>query len=1073
MTLQDVETLFLEKFQEKFKLTSRDINRAFKHYDFDSSGYLDKNELAAAIGAFVVGVDSTLIDELVEKYDVDNDGNINIEEFSKFIMSRYSVNKDDYLTINDLCKSSVNSASNNSIFRGIESREAARDTADESTHDIEYAAKLYLTNLKAILLKKVSDIKASGKIPRSQVLKVKATDFTEDLVRRIVSKEFQPYLQGKAMAFVDFITFKRVMHKFVYPGSKPATDKVLLFLFQACSDDSNPDYCDPDLVLDLLFDKGGHKVNQYGFIQPVAAATETGRPTVKDGPIIPPKPTDQFTLKMSDIPFRYNTKHCRTALAVPSNFTIPSIHHSASAPSAQLARKYIYGLNNKVYSGDPLGTCNNSLLIYSSAAVGVIHDISENVQYHLDGHTDDISCIAIDSGNRYCATGQVGRSPVVLLWNLVGALHGPITPQVIGKGFFERAVNAVGFSHDSNYLHAIGCDDKHQMGIWQLSTFELVTTVSVTNGVPPQIKSSFWAPELLNTEFITKEHLGSLNDVIVTISEKVIRFWSFNRSSKVRGSNTVIMDRTSRLSSRLNGKEAPKIYTCGSPFHQRNGCCIVVGNSNGYIYVFQDGIGVDCFCMVKDGSVNSIKISNSFVFVGCSQGTIKMLDVNFNEVNVFSVLPSNLGLSDDLRPHSGARPSTGATGGGVAAFGGQIQSNPKKKPNPKSAASKSTIKLGQIKEETLLPVGDKGSTDVMGMTLFYESSSRRGTSEPSSLVVSTGFGRLLKINIDSSVPSIDTVAYFHYAPVWALGVSKLYFVTGGDDKWLSVWDNNDTNRSLLVRAKLKAPIRCIDISNDNGDNKQHFITVGTAGGLVVMYYLQIKPVTATSIAFKRLGVTRFEYTLKETSSRRDTNYDMSDLKFSRNNNMVAVGSHDNMIHIYSTNIEVVQNTDKSISVKSELKYIKKMKGHSSYITHLDWSIDNRLIQSTCGGYELLYWDVSTGKQLLSTTDALEADTVWHTNTCVLGFHVMGIWSKYSDGTDVNSVDSSKRHQIVVSGDDFGQVNIMNYPCVVKNAPRKTYHGHSSHVMNVKVHNDSYIVSVGGNDNSIMSWEIQS
>ncbi len=215
MTLQDVETLFLEKFQEKFKLTSRDINRAFKHYDFDNSGYLDKDELAAAIGAFVVGVDSTLIDELVEKYDVDNDGNINIEEFSKFILSRYSVNKDDYLTIDDLCKSSTNSASNKSIFRGIESRAAARETVEESPHDVEYAAKLYLTNLKAILLKKVSDIKASGKIPRSEVLKFKSTDFTVDLVRRIVSKEFQPYLQGKAMTFVDFITFKRVMHKFV------------------------------------------------------------------------------------------------------------------------------------------------------------------------------------------------------------------------------------------------------------------------------------------------------------------------------------------------------------------------------------------------------------------------------------------------------------------------------------------------------------------------------------------------------------------------------------------------------------------------------------------------------------------------------------------------------------------------------------------------------------------------------------------------------------------------------------------------------------------------------------------
>lgn len=38
-------------------------------------------------------------------------------------------------------------------------------------------------------------------------------------------------------------------------------------------------------------------------------------------------------------------------------------------------------------------------------------------------------------------------------------------------------------------------------------------------------------------------------------------------------------------------------------------------------------------------------------------------------------------------------------------------------------------------------------------------------------------------------------------------------------------------------------------------------------------------------------------------------------------------------------------------------------GHSSYITHIDWSLDGRLIQSNCGAYELLYFDAQTGKQV--------------------------------------------------------------------------------------------------------------
>ena len=71
------------------------------------------------------------------------------------------------------------------------------------------------------------------------------------------------------------------------------------------------------------------------------------------------------------------------------------------------------------------------------------------------------------------------------------------------------------------------------------------------------------------------------------------------------------------------------------------------------------------------------------------------------------------------------------------------------------------------------------------------------------------------------------------------------------------------------------------------------------------------------------------------------------------------------------------------------------------MTHLDWSSDGRIIQSNCGAYEILYWDVKSGRQIRSTMDSLEADTSWSTWTCVLGFPVMGIWPPSSDGTDVN------------------------------------------------------------------------
>ena len=57
----------------------------------------------------------------------------------------------------------------------------------------------------------------------------------------------------------------------------------------------------------------------------------------------------------------------------------------------------------------------------------------------------------------------------------------------------------------------------------------------------------------------------------------------------------------------------------------------------------------------------------------------------------------------------------------------------------------------------------------------------------------------------------------------------------------------------------------------------------------------------------------------------------------------------------------------------------------------------------------------SGKQLLSTHDTLEADTEWSSLTCVLGFNVMGIWPKGSDGTDVNAVDVNAAMGLVATG----------------------------------------------------------
>ncbi|XP_057362972.1 echinoderm microtubule-associated protein-like 3 isoform X2 [Manis pentadactyla] len=142
-----------------------------------------------------------------------------------------------------------------------------------------------------------------------------------------------------------------------------------------------------------------------------------------------------------------------------------------------------------------------------------------------------------------------------------------------------------------------------------------------------------------------------------------------------------------------------------------------------------------------------------------------------------------------------------------------------------------------------------------------------------------------------------------------------------------------------------------------------------------------------------------------------------------------------------------------------------------FITHLDWSKDGNFIMSNSGDYEILYWDVAGGCKLLRNRYE-SRDREWATYTCVLGFHVYGVWPDGSDGTDINSLCRSHNERVVAVADDFCKVHLFQYPCARAKAPSLVYGGHGSHVTSVRfTHDDSHLVSLGGKDASIFQWRV--
>ncbi|XP_070398899.1 echinoderm microtubule-associated protein-like 4 isoform X3 [Nothobranchius furzeri] len=274
----------------------------------------------------------------------------------------------------------------------------------------------------------------------------------------------------------------------------------------------------------------------------------------------------------------------------------------------------------------------------------------------------------------------------------------------------------------------------------------------------------------------------------------------------------------------------------------------------------------------------------------------------------------------------------------------------------------------------------------------------------------------------------------HTDELWGLAThpSKDLFLTCAQDRLVYLW--NSVDHSLLWSRSLEEHGHCADFHPSGA-----VVVIGTHSGR--WFVLDAETTDLVGI-------------------HTDGNEQLSVMRFSVDGSMLAVGSHDNFIYLYN------------VSERGR-KYSRRGKctGHSSYITHLDWSPDNHYIMSNSGDYEILYWDIESNCDLIRNRSECK-DIDWVTYTCVLGYHVFGVWPEGSDGTDINALERSHNRRVIALADDFCKVHLFAYPCSKPKAPSHKYSAHSSHVTNVSfLYNDSHLISTGGKDTSIMQWRL--
>lgn len=219
---------------------------------------------------------------------------------------------------------------------------------------------------------------------------------------------------------------------------------------------------------------------------------------------------------------------------------------------------------------------------------------------------------------------------------------------------------------------------------------------------------------------------------------------------------------------------------------------------------------------------------------------------------------------------------------------------------------------------------------------------------------------------------------------------------------------------------------------------------------------------------------------------------ISQVKYCPKANYLAVGAKDTFVYIYDA--------------MDSYKKLHVCEGHSSAITHLTWSCEGDLLQSNASDGELLHWAISPGKgNMKQITDAfLVRDAQWVKWTCVFGWSTPGIWSedttslvdiaavcttgpKATSTSGILSTSLSDKDDTFVTGAPLSgstssenedliavacktSLRLFKWPAM-RFAKSRSYAGHSSPIPSICFSfNDAYLVSVGGDDATIIQWK---
>uniref|UniRef100_A0A4W6G2L9 WD repeat domain 90 n=1 Tax=Lates calcarifer TaxID=8187 RepID=A0A4W6G2L9_LATCA len=132
------------------------------------------------------------------------------------------------------------------------------------------------------------------------------------------------------------------------------------------------------------------------------------------------------------------------------------------------------GRGNMVWSPD------QGLFAYSCGCVVVVEHLHTGCQRHLQGHSEEISCLAVTNDAQTVASaagGNYGSRSLICIWDIQnGTCRNTIS-------YHKGAVQSLAFSRDDRFFLSVGDFSDPEVALWSSKTFQLLSSVNVSGPI--------------------------------------------------------------------------------------------------------------------------------------------------------------------------------------------------------------------------------------------------------------------------------------------------------------------------------------------------------------------------------------------------------------------------------------------------------------------------------------------------------------------------------------------------------------------------------------------------------------